>query len=176
MVCSDFVSAALTNIKFRLLALPCPTLPSVLQDDVSGEEKCSEGNLQWVFCVLLVGEIRERLLICHKEISGTGRTEDLLTNNTNNWLRSLQVARRDLVSVLWSWQLDPCSSSSSPSRSPWCSWWRWSRSTREPSSSDWADCWQEEPGGPGSSSSSPVWISTRRLIWGVKPLKYHRKR
>ena len=45
-------------------------------------------------CGLLV---REREIVNLKE-----RKEDLISNKTNNWLRSLQVVRKGLVSVLWS--------------------------------------------------------------------------
>ena len=43
-------------------------------------------------CGLLVTEI----------VNLKERKEDLISNKTNNWLRSLQVVRKGLVSVLWS--------------------------------------------------------------------------
>ena len=51
-----------------------------------------------------------------------------------------------------------------------------SRSTREPSSSDWVGCWQEEPGARGSSSSSRVWTPTRRSTWGPTTTRFLHKR
>ena len=92
------------------------------------------------------------------------------------FMTAVQCARRGRGSVPLSWPSSPFSSSSPRSPSPSSSWWRWSRSTREPSSSDWAGCWQEEPGGRGSSSSSPVWMFMRKWTWGLRLLKFHLRR
>ena len=95
----------------------------------------------------------------------------ILCNNIRHWIPTypliilLQSVRRGPASAPSSWPSDLSCSSWSPSPSPSSSWWRWSRSTRGPSSSGWAGCWQEELGVRGSSSSFLVLISTRRLTW-----------
>ena len=67
----------------------------------------------------------------------------------------------------WSWPRSP-SPSSTPSR--------WSRSTRGPSSSGWAGCCRGEPGAQACSSSFPVSMFTRRLIWELPPTRFLHKR
>ena len=79
------------------------------------------------------------------------------------WDSSPSSARRDPASWPTSSPSAPSSSFSPRCLSRWCSWWRWCRSTRGPSSSDSAGCWLEEPAAQESSSSSPAWTSTRRL-------------
>ena len=58
----------------------------------------------------------------------------------------------------------------SPSTPGWDNWVCLSaRNTRELWSSGWDSCWQAGPGGRASSSSCPVWTSTRRLTWEHRP-------
>ena len=121
------------------------------------------------------------LLSCHGRSVRTvlSRSGDLCWTRQLTRLLSLlplQTAARAPASAP-TWSLSPrSSSSSSPSPSPSSWWWRWSRSTRGPSSSGWAGCYLAGPGARGSSSSSPVLTSTRRLTWEHRHLMYLHRR